>query len=201
MFKISFSELVELTKSSVIVALIFTIASVSGLEFNIELTAYVFGLCFFTASIGFILHEIAHKIAAQNYGYEAEYVGGKFPIYSLLIALYGLILLAPGAVHIKSMFGVKQSHSGIISLAGPLTNLWLAFGFKIFSFISPNALYPIFAFGFEINSWLALFNIIPWGNLDGAKVYKWNKPIFFTFTFIAGFTALFLNKFLSMYLL
>jgi Zn-dependent protease len=31
--------------------------------------------------------------------------------------------------------------------------------------------------GAEINAWLAFFNLIPWGNFDGFKVFQWNKKV------------------------
>ena len=36
-----------------------------------------------------------------------------------------------------------------------------------------------------INSWLALFNMIPAFMFDGAKIFKWNKIIWGIFTIIA----------------
>jgi Zn-dependent protease len=32
--------------------------------------------------------------------------------------------------------------------------------------------------GFEINGWLGLFNLIPLGPFDGAKVMQWNTTVF-----------------------
>jgi Zn-dependent protease len=31
--------------------------------------------------------------------------------------------------------------------------------------------------GAEINAWLAFFNLIPWGNFDGFKVFHWNRKV------------------------
>jgi Zn-dependent protease len=31
--------------------------------------------------------------------------------------------------------------------------------------------------GIVINVWLAVFNLIPWGNFDGQKVFQWNKKV------------------------
>ena len=59
------------------------------------------------------------------------------------------------------------------------------------SFLIPS-LGWVFMIGFSINMWLGLFNLIPFGPLDGLKVFHWNKivwvgmgliGIFFLFVF------------------
>jgi Zn-dependent protease len=46
-------------------------------------------------------------------------------------------------------------------------------------FILLNGLYPslVFSLGARINTWLALFNLIPFGPLDGAKIMSWDKKV------------------------
>jgi Zn-dependent protease len=39
--------------------------------------------------------------------------------------------------------------------------------------------------GIEINAWLALFNLLPFGNFDGFKVFQWNKKVW-TVAFIGS---------------
>ena len=40
-----------------------------------------------------------------------------------------------------------------------------------------NMLNTIGQYGLLINSWLALFNMIPFWNFDGKKIFIWNKTI------------------------
>jgi Zn-dependent protease len=40
--------------------------------------------------------------------------------------------------------------------------------------------------GFSINGWLALFNLIPFGVLDGAKILQWNGIVWLVTAIIAG---------------
>ena len=46
-------------------------------------------------------------------------------------------------------------------------------------FLGLSFLYPILSFvfipGFQINLWLGLFNMIPFGNFDGIKILHWNR--------------------------
>ena len=65
-------------------------------------------------------------------------------------------------------------------------NLGLAFVFLIISLLtSGNILGLIGSYGFMINSWLALFNLIPFGNFDGVKILRWNKAVYFIMVAIA----------------
>jgi Zn-dependent protease len=44
----------------------------------------------------------------------------------------------------------------------------------------------LFTLGARINTWLALFNLIPFGPLDGAKILKWSKGIWLVSIAAAG---------------
>lgn len=72
------------------------------------------------------------------------------------------------------MFRSTVYHSakvGKISAAGPIVNIALAVLFSLIPGIFG-------AYGFRINSWLALFNMIPFGMFDGAKVWRWNRGVY-----------------------
>jgi len=175
MLGLSLREAQELLKSTLIVALVFTIASkpdpdpVSiGLFFAITL------LC---AGLGFILHELMHKLLAQRLGYLAEYSAGEFPWMSVLVAFAGWIFLSPGAVYIASPTRpLTKTANGLISLAGPLTNLFIALGFRVFA--GEGLVGAVGYLGWDINIWLAIFNLVPAPGFDGQKVLAWNKPVY-----------------------
>ena len=126
-----------------------------------------------TVGAGFLLHELAHKFTAQYYNCWAEFRSDdKMLIFAIISAFLGFIFAAPGAVHIRGHISRRQN--GIISAAGPITNIALAI---IFFLLTPY-LGMIGAYGAMINAFLALFNMIPIWQLDGAKVLKWNKAVF-----------------------
>ncbi len=54
-------------------------------------------------------------------------------------------------------------------------------------FILLNGLYPylVFSLGARINTWLALFNLIPFGPFDGAKIISWDKKVWLVALIIA----------------
>jgi len=137
----------------------------------------------------FVLHELAHKFVAVRYGFYAEYrmwVQGL--ILAVITAYFGFVFAAPGAVYIHGEH-ISREENGKISLAGPLTNIALAVIFFLLiplSSFSP-ILSAIIGLGFIINSFLALFNLLPISILDGAKVFRWN-PLIWLIT--AGFAFL-----------
>jgi Zn-dependent protease len=132
-----------------------------------------------TVGTGFLLHELGHKIVAQRYGCFAEFRSfDQMLLLAVAMAYFaGIVFAAPGAVMISGPVGVRRN--GKISAAGPVVNLILSLAFLSILIIYPVGILGIIAFyGFFINSWLALFNLIPFGNFDGVKILRWNKTVY-----------------------
>jgi Zn-dependent protease len=183
-FNISKKEIKDLTKAWIILSLAFAIYFMNGLFLNFE-----FLLAFLVAAItvgtAFIFHELGHKIMAQHYGCFAEFRSFDNMLFLALIAsFFGFIFAAPGAVMISGPVGIKRN--GKISALGPGINMILAIIFLILHF---NIQYPslniITYYGFLINSWLALFNLIPLTMFDGKKILQWNKFVYGLMVFVA----------------
>ncbi|MEK6839332.1 MAG: hypothetical protein AABX72_00150 [Nanoarchaeota archaeon] len=185
--KFSSYEQYELLKAWSAVSLAFAILLSDGLSglftFHFLLMIVVAAI---TVGIGFLLHELAHKYLAQQYGCWAEFRSdGKMLLFMIALSFFGFIFAAPGAVVIHGT--VDRVRHGRISLAGPATNIVLAILFWFLSFILPEALALFSSYGFMINSWLGLFNMLPFWQFDGAKVFAWNKIVF---SFVIGIAAL-----------
>ena len=176
-------ELKDLVISAIVLALAFGIALSGGLRaffvpwrlITISLMALI------GVSSGFILHEIGHRIVARRLGCFAEYT--MWPaglILALACSLFGFVFAAPGAVMIyprADAWGrttLTTRNTGLISITGPAMNLLLAAVFIILNMANPTLLFTL---GARINSWLAIFNLIPFGPLDGGKILKWNKGV------------------------
>ena len=149
-------------------------------EFKNEpwVVGYIALVAFVSTATAFFLHEMAHKFVAQHYGCWAEF---RYSQQGLLIALVlaaiaGFLFAAPGAVYIAGRIDKRQN--GIISIAGPLTNVAVAVA------AIPILIYMggIVAAGFYtviyFNAFLAIFNMIPVMPLDGAKVVRWNVGVY-----------------------
>lgn len=168
MINIEKRELQNLAVATLMIAFIFSYSDIKLLPFWIIIVL-----------TGFVFHELAHKYAAIHYGYEARfeisYAGLGFAL--LLKVLTGVTLIVPGAVMIYKHFRLMRSRKevameGVIAAAGPLTNLSIA----TISWIIWKFFYPLYLLNFiaYFNTYLALFNLIPFPPLDGFKIIRWS---------------------------
>ena len=169
-FKISKIEKEHLLKAWIAISIAFALVLRDGETSFISLVI----LSGVTVGIGFLFHELAHKLVAQKYNCWAEFrADNSMLIMMLLMSFVGFLVAASGAVMIHG--NITKRRNGIISLAGPATNFALAILFILLIF---TPLAPIGVFGAYINSFLGLFNMIPFLNFDGKKILAWNKPIY-----------------------
>ncbi len=139
----------------------------------------VFIIMLFAVGSAFILHELAHKLSAQNFGCYAEYKmweTGLILAFFMAVSPLKIVFAAPGAVYIApGRFGLTKKQDLIISSAGIVTNIALAIIFSVIARILPFGFASIaFSVAAMVNSWIALFNLIPIPPLDGSKVIRWN---------------------------
>jgi Zn-dependent protease len=191
--RVSSAELKDLLLSLVALVIAFSVM-IGGRSFpsiNLVLIVSV------GVGTGFLLHEIAHKVVAMRFGYWAEYRANMSGlILAVVLAFAGFIFAAPGAVMIvrprstqefysHDPFGQAELEREIkketlwISLAGPMTNIVLAIAFFIIQIIGPSSgvLHQAANFALFINITLAAFNMLPFGPLDGKKIFDSNRMI------------------------
>lgn len=183
--KIHFSseELKDLGKAWIAITVAFAIVLSGNTMSALPSFLIISGIA---VGFGFLLHELGHKFVAQHYGCFAEFRSFDFMlVLAFIMSFFGFVFAAPGAVMIKGY--VDNERNGKISVAGPLINILMAVGFLIASFLtsSEGFVHMISRYGFFINSFLALFNLIPFGNFDGSKVYRWNKPVWWSMVIVS----------------
>lgn len=136
-----------------------------------------FILSMLTVGAGFLLHELAHKIVAVRFGQVAAF-RADYGMLALAIAsgLAGFLFAAPGAVYHRGRITIRQN--GLVAVAGPVTNLVLAVLFFIPFLLAGGFVAEIARMGVLVNLFLAAFNMIPFGPLDGNTVKKWDTGVF-----------------------
>ncbi len=120
-----------------------------------------------------LFHELGHKFAGLALGYTSYYEMWVTGLgFGVILRLIGskFLLFAPGYVVIP---GATSIHMSIIAFAGPFVNLIL-FGESWAAIESGKFRKHARALWIskQINLWLFLFNMIPLGPLDGAKVLR-----------------------------
>lgn len=179
--RIAFSrtEVLHLTASVLALTAAFALFEGRGLQAFSNLPALAINALASLLAVGsgFVLHELAHKVLAQRYGHWAEF-RAHFPglLITILMALFApVIFAAPGAVMIQGR--VTPRENGLISLAGPATNIAIALVAWPFAWsVNADSLVPAIASRVAlINAFLCLFNLVPLGPLDGRKVWRWSK--------------------------
>ncbi len=193
MFRFTSSEVRDLIIAFIVISFCFTIVNV-GKDINAILS--FLPIVMVGVGAGFILHELGHKFVSMKYGYWAEFkLWPEGLIFALITSFFGFVFAAPGAVYTYANY-MTDEINGRISIAGPIVNIILALIFlAIATSVYASALsssgtalliFLISAVGYSVNSFLAVFNLLPIGNLDGSKVLRWNIGIWIVTIAIAG---------------
>lgn len=130
----------KITISFTIFALIIILISLNRTEF------------LYTSIIFAIAHETGHLLALKKYNINVE---------EFKISLFG------GNIKMLNTSKIKYWQTAIISLAGPLVNIFFLILFYILNIFFENMItYEIFI----VNLVLTLFNLLPFYNFDGGKI-------------------------------
>lgn len=154
-----------------------------------DIIILIFGIVGFIFAV--IIHEIAHGLVAERLGDPTARLMGRLTLNPIPhIDLLGSVLLPFILIMLRSPFlfgwakpvpvdpyNLKNPKKdlALISLAGPLSNLLLAVILSIFLRIlivlfPNNAIFVLFTYLIGFNVALAIFNLIPVGQLDGNKI-------------------------------
>ena len=184
------TEVQHLTQATLALSLALAFMSVQGIFGALaEPEMFVLGGIVYLIALApaFLLHEIAHKVVARKYGCWAEFraspSGLRFGV--MLAAILGIVFMAPGAVMVAGH--TTRSQFGKIALAGPVTNvvLWFLGLIAILLGAAENIVGEVilkpWLWG---NAALGLFNMLPFGPLDGKKIKTWSIPVFWIWLII-----------------
>jgi len=176
--KFSRQEIIHILIAMAVLTIAFSFAFVSYPPLShIDKVIGFLPLSFLAIATAFFCHEIAHKYIGQKFGYWSEF--RMYP-QGLLFALFlgvvaGIVFAAPGAVQI---FGTpNKEEMGKIAAAGPTTNIVLCMIFAGIWYFSVGIIATISFFIAYINMFLAFFNLLPFGPLDGRKIFRWKIEV------------------------
>ncbi len=134
---------------------------------------YTLPLSLVAVGTAFLFHELAHRYAANMFGYPARFImwsEGLLLAIGLAVLTNGrFVFAAPGAVYVFGNPTIREN--GIISAVGPLANLIMAIIFYLLAFLTG---FPIFYYVAKVNAFIGTFNMLPIYPLDGSKVFAWN---------------------------
>jgi len=137
-------------------------------------TPLFFAITIPTYLVSFLGHEISHKLLAQRNGLWAEF---RTNLYGLMLTAVSSVFLvkflAPGQMDIQG--GGNKELLGGIALVGPGFNIALGTLIFIMSRFSGHFFGSIFVQIAWFNAWMALVNLIPYGSLDGKKIFEWDR--------------------------
>jgi len=192
--KFSRIEIQHLVISIIVLTIAFTFAlSRNNLFYGLmegfkpEAFTYHLARSFLGILTAFFIHELSHKFIAQKYGLWAEYrmfpKGLKFAL--MLGFLTPFVFAAPGAVMFQG--DTRDYETGKIAAAGPMANIILAtITLIIFLNLYATPIRAIIGFICLMNAFLATFNLIPYGPLDGIKIVRWNETIWIIMLIISS---------------
>ncbi|MFB6157000.1 MAG: metalloprotease [Haloferacaceae archaeon] len=139
--------------------------------------ALAVGVSLVTAGVAFLCHELGHKVVATRFGRIAHFRADYGMLFvAVLSALAGFLFAAPGAVYHSGRNSTAREH-GLIALAGPAVNVALAVLFVPAFLVGGGLVELVGARGVAINLFLAAFNLVPFGGLDGKTVKRWSTVV------------------------
>jgi len=145
---------------------------------------------FIAVTISFLLYHLAQRMMARKLKcYIAYRLWVPGVVFSLLFMMVGIKIVLIGGILLSAYkfgrWGMKDrlptvQEIGFISVAGPITNISLAIIFGLIAGPAATGQESFFAYMSMLNSWLAIFNLVPIKNLDGGKVMFWS-PVYWFF--------------------
>lgn len=174
-------EIEDLAIAVIALTFAFTVASYAYYRYHPPVSAALTILIysFIAVIVAMLFHELAHRQLARRYGGYARFK--LWPIgvlVSVLISMLGFVVAVMGAVNIGGIY--NRERMGKIALAGPASNMISGSIFFVLALVTPRFIWfsGLFVFLSQINFYISTFNLIPFGQLDGGKVFAWNMRIF-----------------------
>jgi len=139
------------------------------------------------------VHEFSHAWVADRLGDPTPRVQGRLTLNPLAhLDVVGTLMLLvfqfgwgkPVVVN-SQYFRVPLRDNALVSLAGPLSNFFVAFGLSVLMVVVqrsvPEIIFSLLGFVLDLNVVLGVFNLLPFPPFDGSKILglfvpaKWER--------------------------
>jgi len=141
-------------------------------------------------AISVVAKEMAQKATARALESHVRYeLWSPGVVLALVTSIWGVVFAAVNGTKISTEYAERYArwritltprHLGIIASIGPLMNIALAMAFFMLSPVIPTILgQDMMQVAAQINAYLALFAMVPFNPIDGAKVLRWSAAIWF----------------------
>ncbi len=156
--------------------------SLIGYDVLFRINLYIIIVYITGFALSYLMHELAHRIVARRNNVRAYFkldpVGSMLTLVSA-IPMLPIKFISPGAVVLAAPTTLKVI--GSTAFWGPATNIIISTVLYILSIISaPVLLSPwlssILLILSKFNAFIAFFNLLPFGPLDGLKIIRWSLP-------------------------
>jgi len=166
-----------------------------GLEGRMKYAGLI-GMCLVVVVLSFLLHEFGHKFMAQRYGLWSEFRMWPLGLALTMVSSFlGFMFASPGAVMIAG--NVDSARNGKISIAGPAVNIVIgAIAIAGCLLCNHSGWVVLFMMLANLNSFLALFNLLPIPPLDGSKIISWNLAVWIVAIAIAAAEVLYIWQYM-----
>lgn len=121
MITFSREEIRDITIAVIALTVLYSLSVTRPFGWSVDSLLLFLPISFIAVGLGFILHELGHKVVAQRFGFFSEFRKWNYGlILGLLTVPLGFMIFAPGAVYFGS-YGrmVTDEENGKISIAGP----------------------------------------------------------------------------------
>ncbi|MBN1377038.1 hypothetical protein JW949_01750 [Candidatus Woesearchaeota archaeon] len=192
-FRYTNQETKEIFISIIFMAFIFSFLPLS-LGFGNVL--FVLTSSLIITGISFFIHVSLQKAISVLRGYVATYkywlIGLLFSLITAFVSMGTLPLVLPGVIEIdiverlrlgKFPYGINYGELAFISLAGPMSNIFIAFLLKPLYIITNSSL---FKYAIIINLLIAVFTLLPLPHNTGLNIFMNSRLLFY----VSFFTVL-----------
>ncbi len=182
MIKFTKEEIRNLLISIIVISTLFTINMTQKIGWTNTEIINILIITLILFSISFIAKIYSQKYLARKYHYHIEYkIWGYGIIFAIVTMLLNIFIITPGYFKYGLYDRIAtEEEKAKIAIIGPAANMILAVIFLIAliilkSTLTTSAIIKLaMLIGFYINTYMAVFNLIPFMALDGIKIVEYD---------------------------